>query len=578
MRSASTLASATVTLNEKHDLPPLPPAHYHSRYLPPPPPPPLPDPRAYAPLPPPRPAPTRHILPPPSTVYASPSYPLEHVCQPQQDDPAVKAAAKAAFDLAYPEYAPTFPLDALRAAEYSRLLPGDVYMDAMGGALYPAMLVRAHMAFLEGAVLGSTHSESRSSLLSTAHAAAARAAVLEHFNAPPGSKVVFTANASAALKLVGETFPFGPGSTYLLPEDAHNSVHGIRQFAASAGAEVVYIPGRKGRGGVDVAKARDAIVRHAPRAGRPALFALTGLSNLTNTPRTLRLPRRRPPAHTDTLLALAHAHGYLTLLDAAALAPTSALDMRAARVDALAVSFYKMFGFPTGVGALVLGPGVGEWLVGPWFAGGTVDVVQVPGTLVTRARSVEEAFEDGTLNYLLLPAIPTGLTLLRAYLPFLPTRLAALTHYLCAALAGLRHARTGARAVRVLSRVPGAISRADDGEEAGGTGGVVSCVFVEDGCTLVPLSVVAESAAANGVMLRTGCMCNPGGAAALLDLAPFMAALRAGTTLGELERAAGRELGVVRMSFGLASDWEDAWAVAAWARRGVESGWAGFRG
>ena len=61
----------------------------------------------------------------------------------------------------------------------------------------------------------------------------------------------------------------------------------------------------------------------------------------------------------------------------------------------MAVSFYKMFGFPTGIGALVLAPGIGAWLreKRPWFAGGTVDVVQVPGTAVGRTTAIDEAFE-----------------------------------------------------------------------------------------------------------------------------------------------------------------------------------------
>jgi molybdenum cofactor sulfurtransferase len=103
-----------------------------------------------------------------------------------------------------------------------------------------------------------------------------------------------------------------------------------------------------------------------------------------------------------SLLALAKAFGYTTLLDAAALAPSSILDLTETPVDAVAISFYKMFGYPTGVGALILAPGVAEFLLSrrgsgaggrPWFAGGTVDVVQVPGHIVTRTSNTEEAFE-----------------------------------------------------------------------------------------------------------------------------------------------------------------------------------------
>jgi molybdenum cofactor sulfurtransferase len=93
-----------------------------------------------------------------------------------------------------------------------------------------------------------------SSKLSAALTATARSAVLSFFNAPPGSTVIFTANASAALKLVGEAFPFRPGAAFILPEDAHNSVHGIREFAMAKGAPIVYLSSPP-RGGVRVKEA-----------------------------------------------------------------------------------------------------------------------------------------------------------------------------------------------------------------------------------------------------------------------------------------------------------------------------------
>ena len=242
-----------------------------------------------------------------------------------------------------------------------------------------------------------------SSKLSAALTATARAAVLSFLNAPPGSTVVFTANASAALKLVGEAFPFAPRAAFILPEDAHNSVHGIREFAKAKGAPVVYLSSPP-RGGVRVREAfvrgisftahiapldthipafQTLIDKHAPPAGTPALFAYTGQSNITNS---------KPPL---AVLAHASARGFTTLLDAAALAPTTPIDLTNTPVDAVAISFYKMFGFPTGIGALVLAPGIGAWLreKRPWFAGGTVEVVQVPGTVVGRSAAIDEAFE-----------------------------------------------------------------------------------------------------------------------------------------------------------------------------------------
>ena len=93
------------------------------------------------------------------------------------------------------------------------------------------------------------------SRLSATYAAEAREAVLAFFRAPPGYTVIFTSNATGALKLVGEAFPFVEGSSFILGADSHNSVHGIRQFAASRGAQSFYLEATP-QGGVDPEEAK----------------------------------------------------------------------------------------------------------------------------------------------------------------------------------------------------------------------------------------------------------------------------------------------------------------------------------
>jgi len=95
--------------------------------------------------------------------------------------------------------------------------------------------------------------------------------------------------------------------------------------------------------------------------------------------------------------------GYHTVVDGAALAPTSIINISDYPIDAMAISFYKMFGYPTGVGALIVKKSFLAGLKRPWFAGGTVDVVQVPGNVVTMAHQIHEQFEvrflySSTLN------------------------------------------------------------------------------------------------------------------------------------------------------------------------------------
>lgn len=50
----------------------------------------------------------------------------------------------------------------------------------------------------------------------------------------------------------------------------------------------------------------------------------------------------------------AHDRGWDVLLDAAAFVPTNRLDLAVVQPDFVCISFHKMFGYPTGVGALLV--------------------------------------------------------------------------------------------------------------------------------------------------------------------------------------------------------------------------------
>ena len=78
---------------------------------------------------------------------------------------------------------------------------------------------------------------------------------------------------------------------------------------------------------------------------------------------------------------------------------------------------------------------------------------------------------------------------------------------------------------------------------------------------LLPNSFIEHAATRHKISLRTGCVCNPGGAAAILGIEEDMRKLYPGVTLKDFELHMGRELGVVRISLGLASNFQDVWRV-----------------
>ena len=227
-------------------------------------------------------------------------------------------------------------VDALRAREYGRLDAQDqAYLDYTGGGLYADSQVGEHHELLRSGVFGNPHSTSPTSRAATELAEAARRAILSFLNASSDEYVViFTANASAALKLVGESFPFAPGGRFLLTTDNHNSVSGIREFARARGAEVTYLPLLKPSLRLDdevVASALDV----AP-SGRRHLFAYPAQSNYSGV------------RHPLAWVSRAQERGWDVLLDAAAYLPTNRLDLSRCHPDFVAMSWYKVFGYPTG--------------------------------------------------------------------------------------------------------------------------------------------------------------------------------------------------------------------------------------
>jgi molybdenum cofactor sulfurtransferase len=78
---------------------------------------------------------------------------------------------------------------------------------------------------------------------------------------------------------------------------------------------------------------------------------------------------------------------------------------------------------------------------------------------------------------------------------------------------------------------------------------------------MIPLSFIEHAATSQSISLRTGCMCNTGGAAAILDAQEDIEDLYPGVTRKEMEESAGREIGVVRISLGLATTFKDVWKV-----------------
>ena len=88
------------------------------------------------------------------------------------------------------------------------------------------------------------------------------------------------------------------------------------------------------------------------------------------------------------------------LLDAASFVSTNYLDLTTFTPDFVTLSFYKMFGYPTGLGALLIRNKSANILNKHYFGGGTVDLALVRKNLHFSRKSISQMFEDGTIDYL----------------------------------------------------------------------------------------------------------------------------------------------------------------------------------
>jgi molybdenum cofactor sulfurtransferase len=451
-----------------------------------------------------------------------------------------------AFRRAYPAYDSTWILDQLRATEYARLdRHGHVYLDYTGGSLYAETQLRQHMALLSGGVFGNPHSKNLTSLAMTELVEQTREYVLEYFNASQDEyMVIFTQNSTGALKLIGESYPFEPGDRYLITFDNHNSVNGIREFARAKGAMVTYIPVLPSDMRADDTQLLLAL--ETAQSDKNNLFAFPAQSNFTGV------------QHPLEWIELAQSKGWDVLLDAASFVPTNRLDLNRWHPDFVDISFYKIFGYPTGVGCLLARKTAAQKLRRPWYSGGTItfsSVVAFDHYLTPGPAG----FEDGTVNYLSIPAVEIGLKWIEAIgIDLIHTRVMCLTGWLIDQLLALRHSN-GSPLVQVYGPA--------NTHLRGGT--IQVNVFDPEG-RMFDCYALEKLANERRISLRAGCHCNPGAREVAIgfsreDLEVCFRDKDRLTFEQFLHVIEGKTTGALRASVGIASNFEDVYKYVRFA-------------
>ncbi|KAL8946808.1 MAG: hypothetical protein Q9222_006846 [Ikaeria aurantiellina] len=430
---------------------------------------------------------------------------------------------------------------------------GTTYLDHAGSTTYPRSLIKEYGRVMDSHLFGNPHSQSPSSLLSTGTVETARRRMLNFFHADPDHfDLVFVANATAAIKLVVDGVSGSAsqrGFWYGYHADSHTSLVGPRELA-TAGSRCFF---------------RDTEVSQwfsesLPLQGsRPdlhdkeniGLFAYPAQSNMNG--------RRLPldwPGQVRRATAQANREVY-SLLDAAAFVATAQLDLsdHLNAPDFTALSFYKIFGFPD-LGALIVRKDAGHVLLRrKYFGGGTVDMVINGADDVwhaTKQGAIHEALEDGTPAFHSITALHYALDV-HTRLYGCMKNVSRHTGLLAAALHGQMSSLTHSNGQAVCTIYTDANSDYQNSKVQGPT---IAFNLQTSSGTWIGKSDFERLATLNGIQLRTGGVCNPGGIAAHLQLSPkemrqnFAEGLRCGNDFDEMN---GKPTGIIRVSFGAMS-------------------------
>ncbi|GAA5943958.1 hypothetical protein JCM3775_004722 [Rhodotorula graminis] len=516
---------------------------------------------------------------------------------------------------------------AARDADYPAL-KDQVYLDCAAAPPAPLGPVTALAHSLASTLYSNPHSASTAGVATHLVIDQTRTCVLaELFNVPDDRAgewdVVFVpGGATQAIRTLGDAWDWraeadiGAGGGYEYLVESHTSLVGLRGTALSRNSPVAAhrTPSSLLRSALSSRSA--ARPSSSTRAPTPTLYSYPAQCNATGARLGLRFAAQIKRANPHAAV----------LVDAAAYSSTSVLDLGSVSAneapDFVVASVYKMFGFPTSLGILLVRRASSHLLLRSptpsFFGGGTLSSLSLspPFTHSPRldpSRTVHQALEHGTPPYLEVLALSHALDWLARIsrgtgLEGVARHAAALREVARRELRGLRHADGSEVFVEHGAFEPLAEEEEEDEEPLGAEWAVV----LEPPGPIIGFSLRLPSASSSssssssstsptrsrpvsptdyrqthvghqhlarlalvqGISIRSGGMCNAGAWTRAVGMGEVerrrLEELGAGRCSDEEEFAPFapyRPLGISRISFGLVSTVDDVAAFVAFVKR-----------
>lgn len=463
----------------------------------------------------------------------------------------------------------------------------EVYLDYAGSALPTAsQLQKIYTQYPD--ILANPHSTGPSASRTSRGIEEAKKKILTHFKAAPGRfaslnnppssfpqadchpgyEILFTSGATEAFQIIAERFPWkkacdgcGRKSILLYAHNSHSSVVGMREVALAHGASFQCCDLHR----IQKMTKDDflSIERQdmKNKDGGENCCSCRGCKfcNLLVISAECNFGGTRP--NSKSIISTAKASGWYTMLDIAKAASTTPVDLREESPDFASLSFYKIFGAPTGLGCLfVKRPTIPLLLKNEnckqhYVGGGSLNLILTKQKFSSRTESIE-SFKSGTPDFRGILSLKHGFDEIDRLggISVIHRHTITLAKELSRRLRGLVHGN-GQPAVLIYGQW--------GDESATDAGPTIPLNIIRYDGSFVGYNEVAKLAALNkpAIQFRTGCFCNPGACQRALNLTDEELLYNfqiAGHVCGDhMDLIKDQPTGAVRISFGKDSIWED---------------------
>eukprot|EP00792_Barthelona_sp_PAP020_P009770 TRINITY_DN3320_c2_g3_i2.p1 TRINITY_DN3320_c2_g3~~TRINITY_DN3320_c2_g3_i2.p1 ORF type:complete len:615 (+),score=134.25 TRINITY_DN3320_c2_g3_i2:27-1847(+) len=389
-------------------------------------------------------------------------------------------------------------------------LDNNYYLDYTGASLATRQQIFESSDLLINNLWGNPHSVNPSSSYSNLQFARTTAMLLDFLGTSADThSVIYTSGATEAIKIVGENFDSNSDSVFVYSTVNHASVVGLTQFFDPN--QLIPVSS------LSITVLRETIFnlineRAFPLKNVLNLIAIPLQSNLDGSIVSLV---ELNDLYTD-LLMKDKDNRWLFLVDGAAYVPTHKMNLQEQlQIDFFPISFYKIFGYPTGLGALVVKREVANVLKKKYFGGGTILYTTTESLLseenIYRHKSFTTRFQDGTVAFSLIPQLQFGFKMINSLsMSKVNKHTMSLTNFLVKKLNLLKYKNYAINPIIFAGKHSNVAKDKIISVDAAEQGPIIAIMLKKVNGQYISSRAFVDSASFQKIHLREGCQCNYG--------------------------------------------------------------------